>query len=1118
MRAALLVPIALTVFAAAAVAAPTDVPVPAPGTDVTLLNAMSERFAAEYEARRGPAFTALRDAMTPAREAQRNNPGLQLMGMDELGEPIYYLTNNLNAARTISTDDVWSAPFSYDGSTLAAGLLGVWDGGGVRTTHNEFGGRVTMMDGAGTEHFHATHVAGTMVAGGATSSAKGMAHGAYLHARDWSNDESEMALAAAAGMMISNHSYGLATGWSYNSGDGNWYWYGTPGISAVEDYSFGYYGSGAEDWDAIANNAPGYLIFKSAGNDRSDTGPGAGGGHYAWIGGTWTWNTATRDPDGGATGYDTLPIKSTAKNIMVVGAVNDIPGGYTNPGGVTPASFSSYGPTDDGRIKPDLVANGVGLYSSYIGADNSYASLSGTSMSSPSAAGSAALVAEAYAATHGGYPDASTLKALLLHTTDEAGTYDGPDYKFGWGLMNTRSAIETVDTAIFVQASLTNGSVDEYVYDPASGQPMEVTLVWNDPAGNSPPAALDPTDPMLVNDLDVRVIQGAVTSQPWILDPANPSAAATTGDNVRDNVERIEIASQGTGPVTVRVTHKGSIIGAQAYSLVITGVTAGDADWTDVTTVDLAGAETTYGVAWIDMDGDDDHDLYLTNYLAANVLLENDGAGGFTPSTPAALADAGRGYATLFADFDNDGDRDAYMTRDMESNILLRNDGGTYVDVSSSPLNDAGAGRSAAWVDENLDGQLDLHLANYGTANQLFRAYGPVGPNWFFFAQSGVINNADDGVEVTWTDYDNDGDADPYLTNRAAANNLLNNGLTFGYYDDTSGLLGSTSNSTGAAWGDYDNDGLMDLYIVNDGAADILMRNNGAGFTYISGGALGDTGNGAGVAWADWDNDGDLDLFVARNGATDLLIRNDGGTFAFVNQGFPNASANSTGCAFTDIDGDGDLDLFIAAVGGNRLIRNDIDNGNHWFHADLQGTVSNADGLGARVRIVAGGQSQYRELRCGEGYMAQQSSTLEFGLGAATTVDTLEITWPSGTVDLAVNLGADQRMTFVEGQVVSVGDAPAARALSLTAAPNPFNPSTELRFGLAAAGTVEIVIHDLAGRRVRDLVSGAEYAAGEHAVRWDGRDDAGRALPSGAYYAAVRSGDERASARLMLVK
>ena len=1108
----------LLILSLSALAAPPTPAPTAPGTDVEGLRVLSLRLEAEYQARRGVAYQELlaRDAATSSGTSADDER--ELMGIRDDGFPIYYITHNLNAARTVSTDDVWSAPYSLDGSTLGTGRLGVWDGGAVRGTHQEFGGRVTQMDGAGAEHFHATHVAGTMIGAGVSSNAKGMAPAALLRAWNWTSDDSEMTTAAAGGMHISNHSYGVATGWQWNSGDSNWYWYGNIGVSAVEDYEFGFYDNSARNWDIIARNAPGYLVFKSAGNDRSDSGPGAGGGHYVWIGGTWAWSTATRDADGGATGYDTLSPKSTAKNIMVVGAVNDIPGGYTNPGGVSPASFSSYGPTDDGRIKPDLVANGVGLTSAYVGTDASYASLSGTSMSSPSAAGSAALVSEYYQAQLGSLPLASTLKALLIHTADEAGSYVGPDYRFGWGLMNTRTAIETVDLAVFVEGSLANGAVDEYVYDPLPGQPLAVTLVWADVAGNPAAAALDPTDSMLINDLDVRIIQDGLTSEPWILNPASPSSAATHGDNTRDNVEQVEIAAATGGQVTVRVTHKGNLSQAQAYSLVVTGITEGAGDWTDVTTVDLAGTGTSNGVSWIDIDDDGDHDLYVTNFESANVLLRNDG-GAFTDITTAPLNDAGRGYASIFADYDNDGDADLYMTRDLESNRLLRNDGGVFTDVSQSPHNDSGPARGAAWTDENVDGKLDLHVANYAVANALYRAYGDVGGGiWFFFSQSGTIANAGNGAGVGWCDYDNDGDPDPYLTNRGGANQLLLNGLTLGYYDQTAGMLGDMGNGGSVCWGDYDNDGKFDLYFTNDGTADVLLRNTGAGFSLINGGALGDAGNGRGAAWGDYDNDGDLDLYVARINSTDMLLRNDGGgVFAFVTQGFPHTPGNSTSCAWCDFDGDGDLDIYIAADGGNRLIRNDIVNDNHWFHLDLTGTDSNSDAIGAKVRLVSGGLSQVREIRAGEGTMAQPSHTVEFGLGAAAVVDTVEIFWPSGTIQTLVGLAADQRLSVTEGVTVGVADDLPSRTLSVSASPNPFNPITEIRFVSPTAGAVNLAIHDVAGRRVRTLLS-TDLPAGEHSAKWDGRDDGGRPLPSGTYYAVVRAPAGLTSTSLTLIK
>ena len=149
--------------------------------------------------------------------------------------------------------------------------------------------------------------------------------------------------------------------------------------------------------------------------------------------------------DGGSNGFDTITIKQTAKNVLTVGAVHDLVAGYQGPTSVVPASFSSCGPTDDGRIKPDVVANGIDIYSCNNGSDTDYRSdWWGTSFSTPSVSGSLALLLQLQNNLHGTNQPllASTLKALLIHTADEAGPADGPDYRLGWGLVNTFAAAE----------------------------------------------------------------------------------------------------------------------------------------------------------------------------------------------------------------------------------------------------------------------------------------------------------------------------------------------------------------------------------------------------------------------------------------------------------------------------------------------------------------------------------------------------------------------------------------------------------------------------------------------------------------------------------------------------
>ena len=1085
--------------------------------NVEALRALSLDAARRDAERRTPRFIEFYNRETAPRIAQRAESGLQLMYLDDTGHPVYYQTDNLTAARTINVEVLWSPPWDLTGSGLSLGQLGVWDGGGVRTTHNAFEGRVTQMDSPSGNDEHATHVSGTMVSGSLTGNAIGMAHDAPLAAYDWNGDESEMASAAAGGMRASNHSYSVVTGWRYGS-DGNWYWYGNLAYSTTEDNRFGLYDSSAQDWDEIAYNAPGYLIFKSAGNDRNDYGPGAGGGHYVYNNG-WVWSTDTRDFDGGTDGYDSLPPKGTAKNIMTVGSVGDLATGYTTPGAVQISSFSSYGPTDDGRIKPDVVANGEGLLSPGNDADNSYVTLSGTSMSSPSAAGASALMVERYFEVNGAYPQASTLKAMIINAADECGSAPGPDYRSGWGLVNAGRVIQEIDDGIIFEGTITNGQTVEYELLREEGYPLKATLVWTDPPG---PVryGLNPTASVLKNDLDLRVIQDAVTHEPWVLDPASPSVAATTGDNVLDNVEQVEILSPGPGDYTFRITHKGYLTAPQSYSLVISGATDTPPDWVNVTTPLLAGTANSTGVACIDYDSDGDLDLYVSNIDQSNVLLQND-AGVFSDVTAAPLDIGNDSWASAWVDYDDDGDLDLYVTCDNAPNFRIRNDGTGFTDHTISPLNDAGPARSVNWVDHNGDGLMDLYIVNYNSANKMLECVGDYGGLFLFGTVSGLIADPETGICASWADYDNDADPDCYLTNFSRSNVLFGNYGDLGYSDESSGGLDNSSMGQGVAWGDYDNDGLLDLYFVNNLAPDYLFRNTGSGFASIVGGALGDNGPGRSVAWGDYDNDGDLDLYVTRYGQQDLLMTNDGsGAFSIVTQGLPNTAGNHQGAVWIDFDGDGDLDLYVAADGGNMLIRNDLTNENHWLHVKPIGTESNSSAVGARVRIVAGGVSQIREITSGSGYMSQQPLRANFGLGAAEIVDSLIIDWPSGIVQTLTDVAADQLLFLSESDGESaVGEQPARDAFRLLPnVPNPFNPITRIRFSLPERSDVTIQIFDVSGRRVRSLRDGAMMDAGLRSVEWNGDDDRGRPVPSGAYYYVVQSDGARLTGRMSLVK
>lgn len=517
----------------------------------------------------------------------------ELMGIRN-NRPVFYSTDNVNAAISTAANLVRNtAPYNLNGSGLIAG---VWDGGGVRNTHQEFpGGRVTILDGAGFAD-HSTHVGGTIGAAGTQAAALGMAPSVRIDSYEWTSDTAEM---AARGMVtpaqtnnlpVSNHSYGPITGWDYGDYSGNvgWHWFGANG--AVEDEGFGQYDADARTWDLTAAGAPYYLIFKSAGNDRNDGPPAVGETYYYYQFPRYrakAYDPAT-DPKGDAWdngGYDTIATYGIAKNIMTVGAVNDaVSGGSRNIANGTMSFFSCWGPADDGRIKPDIVANGVNLYSPLAGSDSAYANYSGTSMATPNACGSAALLVQWWKQlSGGGYPRSSTLKAVILHTADDLGNA-GPDYQNGWGLMNTKAAADIIsnhfgDVSInrITEQTLTTANpanTNLVTWDGTS--PLRATLCWNDPAGTAL-SGLDNTNRILVNDLELRIVSpSGVTNYPFILSRTNPTAVATTGTNRLDNVEQVLIsAPPEPGVYSVLVRMNGAISGgSQVYSLIISGITS----------------------------------------------------------------------------------------------------------------------------------------------------------------------------------------------------------------------------------------------------------------------------------------------------------------------------------------------------------------------------------------------------------------------------------------------------------------------------------------------------------------------------------------------------------------
>ena len=537
-------------------------------TNVDALNQLAEEFNTEWEANQKKVQEYAKANNIAVWQELDNGRVIELINVID-GQPVYYITDNLGAAHTTRASELWEGGSTgIDISGEGYGQVGSWDAGHVRKSHQEFTdqgvSRAFPKDGNYATHYHSTHVAGTIIAAGIVSSAKGMSYGADLQYWQWSNDESEMATAGANGLEISNHSYGQRRGWDHDNG--NWNWNGSSSVSPTEDYKFGFYDGNARQWDQIAFNAPNYLIVKSAGNDRGD-GPGNAG------------QDGVPEKDGGDDGYDCIGTRGVCKNVMTVGAVNEV-SDYTGPESVVMSGFSSWGPADDGRIKPDIVGKGVNVYSTMDGSNTSYASLNGTSMSSPNVTGSMALLQKYYQDTHADVPMRSaTLKGLVLHTADEAGDHPGPDYIFGWGLMNTKRASqiikEDVHQVVIDELLLEGGDIYMRNINVPEGVDLRVTVCWTDPAALPVAPTLNPRDPMLVNDLDLSIMDASSnTYYPYKLDYDNPSAAATTdGKNYVDNVEMIFIPQAEAGTYTIALTHDGMLQGnEQAYSIIISGI------------------------------------------------------------------------------------------------------------------------------------------------------------------------------------------------------------------------------------------------------------------------------------------------------------------------------------------------------------------------------------------------------------------------------------------------------------------------------------------------------------------------------------------------------------------
>ena len=423
------------------------------------------------------------------------------------------IDRNSVTAKNINVSKLWSGTYNLNGENMS---IGVVDGGVVRDTHQEFtiNGITRVVNKSNTDtNFHATHVAGTIVAEGDKSSARGMANRATIYSYGFSDvafAESFLKLYSNDGVLLSNHSYGYS-----------------------DKIRLGEYDSDAATQDKAVSNNPFINVFEAAGNDGEISG-------YA--------------------DYGIIKGPGNSKNIFTIGALN-ITSSHV-------AKLSSTGPVNDGRIKPDLCVRGEYINSTTDDSDSSYSTMSGTSMATPAATGAAALIMQQYKRVTGGFDVRhDVLKSIMVNTAVDKENA-GPDYKVGFGMIDAKSAVDTVKTigtsgSLVGINSLSNDGEKVYNFSHNGGK-FKTTLSWVDQSAN-PSAAVT-----LVNDLDMILVKDSGEKYyPYTLNKNKPNALASTNKANRvDNIEQIEVANLPQGNYKLIVKGYKVISSTQEFAVV----------------------------------------------------------------------------------------------------------------------------------------------------------------------------------------------------------------------------------------------------------------------------------------------------------------------------------------------------------------------------------------------------------------------------------------------------------------------------------------------------------------------------------------------------------------------